>query len=136
MDVLSFNTIADFINKEVNSKCGLNISQMRILLFFDKTQNKEISMGNLAKEMNISLSTLSRQLQQKKTSHLVEIARCKTNTSKHVCLTNEGISKAEELKEALKLIEKTLFASISKQKLPEFTEEIESIAKNSVSVSQ
>lgn len=134
MDVLSFNTITDFINKEVNSKCGLNISQMRILLFFDKTQNKKISMGNLAKEMNISLSTLSRQLQQKKTVHLVEVARSKTSTSKHVHLTDAGIVKVRELKCALDSIEKILFSNISKKRLPEFTKEIELIAKNSLSM--
>lgn len=132
MDVLSFNTIADFINKEVNLKCGLNISQMRILLFFDKTKNQKISMGNLAREMNISLSTLSRQLQQKKTVHLVEVARSENNTSKHVSLTSEGIVKTQELKNALRLIEKMLFSDINKQKLPEFTKEIELIAQNSL----
>lgn len=33
MDVLFFSTIADQIKKEINHKCGLNISQTRILLF-------------------------------------------------------------------------------------------------------
>lgn len=134
MDVLSFSTIADFVNKKVNSKCGLNISQMRILLFFDKNQNQEISMGELAKEMNISLSTLSRQLQQKKTTDLVEVARSKVNTSKYVKLTEVGIAKAQELKHVLGIIEKAIFSNISKQKLAEFTKELESVTQNLVNL--
>ena len=66
MDVLSFGTIADHIKREINHKCSLNISQTRILLFFDHNQNQALTMGKLADELHISLSTLSRQLQQKK----------------------------------------------------------------------
>lgn len=73
MDILSFSTIADQIKREVNHKCGLNISQTRILLFFDKNNNKALTMGNLANELNISLSTLSRQLQQKKTQNFIKV---------------------------------------------------------------
>lgn len=134
MDVLSFNRIADFINKEVNSKCDLNISQMRILLFFDKTQNQKISMGNLAKEMNISLSTLSRQLQQKKTLGLVEVVRSQSNTSKQVKLTKDGMAKLKELKQSLAMIEKKLFSDTSSKKISEFTQELEVIAKNSLNL--
>ena len=39
MDVLFFSTIADQVKKEINHKCGLNISQTRILLFFDENKN-------------------------------------------------------------------------------------------------
>ena len=62
MDVLFFSTIADQIKKEINHKCGLNISQTRILLYFDETHNQALAMGKLAEALNISLSTLSRQL--------------------------------------------------------------------------
>ena len=71
MDVLFFSTVADQIKKEINHKCGLNISQTRILLFFDDTNNKALAMGKLATALNISLSTLSRQLQQKNTMIII-----------------------------------------------------------------
>ena len=55
MDVLFFSTIADQIKKEINHKCGLNISQTRILLYFDETHNQALAMGKLAEALNISL---------------------------------------------------------------------------------
>ncbi len=48
MDILSFNIISDFIKKEINEQCGLNLSQTRLLLFFDGNQNQPLTMGNLA----------------------------------------------------------------------------------------
>ena len=45
MDVLFFSTIADQVKKEINHKCGLNISQTRILLFFDENKNQALSTG-------------------------------------------------------------------------------------------
>src|SRR5699024_239900 len=112
MDVLFFSTIADQIKKEINHKCGLNISQTRILLFFDDTNNKALAMGKLAEALNISLSTLSRQLQQKKTKSLIEITRSEKDSSKIVKLSSEGIKKAEELKNTLSKIESLLFISL------------------------
>ena len=60
MDVLFFSTIADQVKKEINHKCGLNISQTRILLFFDENKNQALAMGKLAEALNISLSILVR----------------------------------------------------------------------------
>lgn len=128
MNILSFNIIADFINKEVNSRCGLNISQMRLLLFFDKTENQKITMGQLAKEMRISLSTLSRQLQQKNTVELVEIVRSQNNTSKKVHLTQVGVAKAQELKNTLEMIEDGLFSCINTNNVPDFTKNLKLVA--------
>lgn len=130
MNVLLFNTIADYIKKKIFHKSGLNLSQTRILLFFDSTNNESLTMGELADALSISLSTLSRQLQQKKTKELVEIIRSDKNSSKDVKLSKKGINKVKELKSTLAEIEKSLSSYIDKKELPDFASELESIAKN------
>ena len=134
MDVLFFSTIADQIKKEINHKCGLNISQTRILLFFDDTNNKALAMGKLAKALNISLSTLSRQLQQKKTKSLIEITRSEKDSSKIVKLSLEGIKKAEELKNTLSKIESLLFTSLDSDTSSLFVKQLYEIAQVSSSL--
>ena len=134
MDVLFFSTIADQIKKEINHKCGLNISQTRILLFFDDTNNKALAMGKLAKALNISLSTLSRQLQQKKTKSLIEITRSEKDSSKIVKLSLEGIKKAEELKNTLSKIESLLFTSLDSDTSSLFVKQLYEIAQASSSL--
>lgn len=134
MDVLFFSTIADQIKKEINHKCGLNISQTRILLFFDDTNNKALAMGKLAKALNISLSTLSRQLQQKKTKSLIEITRSEKDSSKIVKLSSEGIKKAEELKNTLSKIESLLFTSLDSDTSSLFVKQLYEIAQASSSL--
>ena len=132
MDVLSFNTIADYIKREINHKCGLNLSQTRILLFFYTHNNEILTMGNLAAGLNISLSTLSRQLQQAKTQELITIRRSDSDSSKNVCLNHAGMEKATELAKTLELIKRELLNQINSDvssiflkellKLSEFTE--------------
>lgn len=134
MDVLFFSTIADQIKKEINHKCGLNISQTRILLFFDDTNNKALAMGKLATALNISLSTLSRQLQQKKTKSLIEITRSEKDSSKIVKLSSEGIKKAEELKNTLSKIESLLFTSLDSDTSSLFVKQLYEIAQASSSL--
>ena len=134
MDVLFFSTVADQIKKEVNHKCGLNISQTRILLFFDDTNNKALAMGKLAKALNISLSTLSRQLQQKKTKSLIKITRSEKDSSKIVKLSLEGIKKAEELKNTLSKIESLLFTSLDSDTSSLFVKQLYEIAQVSSSL--
>ena len=134
MDVLFFSTVADQIKKEINHKCGLNISQTRILLFFDDTNNKALAMGKLAKALNISLSTLSRQLQQKKTKSLIEITRSEKDSSKIVKLSLEGIKKAEELKNTLSKIESLLFTSLDSDTSSLFVKQLYEIAQASSSL--
>lgn len=134
MDVLFFSTIADQIKKEINHKCGLNISQTRILLFFDDTNNKALAMGKLAEALNISLSTLSRQLQQKKTKSLIEITRSEKDSSKIVKLSSEGIKKAEELKNTLSKIESLLFISLDSDASSLFVKQLYEIAQVSSSL--
>ena len=134
MDVLFFSTVADQIKKEINHKCGLNISQTRILLFFDDTNNKALAMGKLAKALNISLSTLSRQLQQKKTKSLIEITRSEKDSSKIVKLSLEGIKKAEELKNTLSKIESLLFTSLDSDTSSLFVKQLYEIAQVSSSL--
>ena len=134
MDVLFFSTIADQIKKEINHKCSLNISQTRILLFFDDTNNKALAMGKLATALNISLSTLSRQLQQKKTKSLIEITRSEKDSSKIVKLSLEGIKKAEELKNTLSKIESLLFTSLDSDTSSLFVKQLYEIAQVSSSL--
>lgn len=134
MDVLFFSTIADQIKKEINHKCGLNISQTRILIFFDETENKALAMGKLAKNLNISLSTLSRQLQQKKTKGLINLARSKKDSSKIVNLNENGIKKAQELKKTLIDIERTLFVYLDEDSSNLFIKQLDKIAQTSSSL--
>lgn len=134
MDVLFFSTIADQIKKEINHKCGLNISQTRILLYFDETYNQSLAMGKLAEALNISLSTLSRQLQQKKTQNYIKIARSEKDSSKIVSLNDEGIKKAKELKDVLAEIEKSLFVYLDQDASTLFIKQLNEIAQTSASL--
>ena len=121
MDVLFFSTIAEQIKKEINYECGLNISQTRILLFFDETNNEPLAMGKLADALNISLSTLSRQLQQKKTQSLIN-------------LNSDGLQKAQILKQSLKQIENLLFMCLDQDAKSVFIRQLTEIAHNSASL--
>ncbi|WEV37885.1 winged helix-turn-helix transcriptional regulator [Lactobacillus sp. ESL0677] len=130
MDILCFSTIAVQIKNEISRKCGLNLSQTRILLYFDKSGNQPLKMGSLAEKLNISLSTLSRQLQQKKTLALVEITRSESNSSKSVVLNKAGTQKAAELKAALKQIEEVLFKDFSPNDVVQLSTSINQLATN------
>lgn len=120
MDILSFSTIAENIKKEISEKCGLNLSQTRILLFFYKNNNTALKMGDLAEQLKISLSTLSRQLQQKKTMDFVTITRSENDSSKTVVLNDKGVEKIAELKETLNEIEQFLLTGFSEQDINSF----------------
>ncbi|MDF7682659.1 MarR family transcriptional regulator [Lactobacillus sp. ESL0679] len=128
MDILCFSTIAAQIKNEISRKCGLNLSQTRILLYFDKNGNQPLKMGSLAENLNISLSTLSRQLQQKKTLALVEITRSESNSSKSVVLNEAGTQKVTELKATLKQIEEVLFKDFSPNDLAQLSTTINQLA--------
>ncbi|WEV70160.1 MarR family transcriptional regulator [Lactobacillus sp. ESL0785] len=113
MDILSFSTISGKIKKEISHRCGLNLSQTRILLYFDKNSNKAMKMGNLAVKLKISLSTLSRQLKQPKTLGYLAIIRSENDSSKIVNLNDNGLKKVTELKQTLQAIEQELFKNLS-----------------------
>lgn len=134
MDVLFFSTIADQIKKEINHKCGLNISQTRILLFFDETNNKPLAMGKLADALDISLSTLSRQLQQKKTQSLIKVIRSEKDSSKIINLNDDGLQKATDLKQTLNQIEQTLFTYFDQDAASLFIKQLTEIAHTSTSL--
>lgn len=85
-------------------------------------------MGKLAKGISISLSTLSRQLQQKKTQDYIEITRSDKDSSKIVCLSEVGLSKVAELKKTLSEIEKDLFSKIDTNELTKFTQELKNLS--------
>lgn len=130
MDVLTFSTIADHIKKEINQKCGLNLSQTRILLYFDNNQNQALTMGKLATDSKISLSTLSRQLQQQKTRSFIEITRSEKDSSKNVSLNEKGLNKVRDLKNTLKEIEKELLSKLNAKDSHIFTQELQTLGKN------
>ncbi|MBC6369587.1 MarR family transcriptional regulator [Lactobacillus kullabergensis] len=120
MDVLSFSTIAGNIKNEINKKCGLNLSQTRILLYFYHNGNTALKMGDLAEKLKISLSTLSRQLQQKKTMSFVTIRRSESDSSKTVLLNDLGLKKISELRNVLKEIEASLLHGLTEQEIRAF----------------
>lgn len=131
MDVLSFSIIADQVKREINHKCGLNLSQTRILLFFDQNGNQALAMGKLASDLHISLSTLSRQLQQKKTQSFISVNRSEKDSSKSVCLNQVGLGKVTELKRVLTEIEDTLSANLKPQDVVTFAHELDILSKSS-----
>ena len=131
MDILSFSVIAEYIKKEINHKCGLNISQTRILLIFDKTKNEPLTMGKLAEGLDISLSTLSRQVQQQKTQSLISVLKSEKDSSKIVALNSNGLKKAKELKVTLSEIQNSLFSSLKGDTTQNFVDILNSLAKQS-----
>ena len=86
-------------------------------------------MGDLADKLKISLSTLSRQLQQKKTLELVIITRSENDSSKTVVLNEKGIAKIKELKSSLKEIEANLFAGFSDKDISVFNSMFNKLVK-------
>ncbi|CCI85561.1 MarR family winged helix-turn-helix transcriptional regulator [Lactobacillus pasteurii] len=129
MDVLSFSAISEYIKKEINHKCGLNLSQTRLLLFFYHSNNQPLAMGELANELHISLSTLSRQLQQKKTQEYISITRLLNDSSKNVNLNSAGLKKAQELEQELSEIEQGLLAQLDEDHTKIFASELEKLSK-------
>ncbi|RMC24621.1 MULTISPECIES: MarR family winged helix-turn-helix transcriptional regulator [unclassified Lactobacillus] len=117
MDILAFSIVAGNIKKEIRNRCGLNFSQTRILLYFAKNNNQALKMGDLANNLKISLSTLSRQLQQVKTIQLITITRSENDSSKTVVLSEKGLNKLKELKRSMNDIEKSLLQDLSQQEV-------------------
>lgn len=130
LDILTFNIISDEIKRIINQKCGLNQSQTRLLLFFDANHNDALTMGELANKLNISLSTLSRQINQKRTLKLVNITRSKTDSSKLLSLNEDGLKKVRELKEELNEIRSNLFTLLNQEEKRSFSKQLITIASN------
>lgn len=124
MDILAFNMVGERIKKIINHKCGLNLSQTRLLLFFVDNNNEEMAMGDLANKLNISLSTLSRQINQRKTLDLVNVKRSKTDSSKLLSLNAKGLTKANDLKLVLQQIDSLLFNLWDQEQLNLFKEQV------------
>ncbi len=131
MNVLSFSTIAENIKNEISKKCGLNLSQTRILLYFDQNDNTALKMGDLADNLKISLSTLSRQLQQKKTVSFITVKRSERDSSKTVLLNETGLQKVVQLRRELKEIEESLLQGLSKQEIASFNHIVNELVKKS-----
>ncbi len=109
MNILIFDVLSSHIQKRIRQECGLNLSQTRILLFFAQSDNKPLKMGDLARALNLSLSTLSRQLQQPNTAHLIELKRSKLDSSKKIWLNEAGISSLKSLQKTLAKLDDQLF---------------------------
>ncbi|GBG05291.1 MarR family winged helix-turn-helix transcriptional regulator [Lactobacillus rodentium] len=127
MDILTFNLVEEKIKKLIYQKCSLNLSQTRLLLYFDSTQNKKISMGSLASALNISLSTLSRQINQKQTLVLVDLERAKYSSTKVLCLNQKGLDKVEQLRGLLNEIELILLDEWGKEEVLHFQNQLDKI---------
>ncbi|KRL63618.1 MarR family winged helix-turn-helix transcriptional regulator [Lactobacillus psittaci] len=130
MDVLHFNEIAESIKKRILHNCGLNLSQTRLLLYFGQNGNQELTMGKLACNLNISLSTLSRQLQQGRTKTLIQVLRSETDSSKTVKLNEVGIQKYHELIQLLDQIHNELFSSLKEQESKNFQANLQNIVNH------
>lgn len=78
----------------------LNQSQIRLLQYFSETGNELLAMNDLAHELSISISTLSRQLNQEQTRSYLEFDLTSKDSTKHVHLSANGLIKAEELKKS------------------------------------
>ncbi|WP_276804302.1 MarR family winged helix-turn-helix transcriptional regulator [Lactobacillus hominis] len=130
LDVLIFNIIGDEIKRLINQKCGLNQSQTRLLLFFDANNNEILTMGDLANKLDISLSTLSRQINQKRTLELVNVTRSKTDSSKLLSLNSDGIKKVAELKKELDQISSDLLKTLNNEEKSVFSSQLMTIATN------
>lgn len=129
MNILIFNDISDKIMKQITSKAKLNLSQIRLLLFFDETQNKLMTMGELAKGLQISLSTLSRQLKQNITLSLLHIDVNTKNSTKLVQLNQSGIEKQTSLKEIIASVNQDIFQYWDESELCFLTTELSLINK-------
>lgn len=127
MDILTFSLLEDKLKKLIKQKCDLNLSQARLLLYFTNTNNTKIAMGPLAQELNISLSTLSRQINQTKTLNLLDLEHSKINSSKFLCLNERGQLKARVLIKLLKEIQVQLVNQFGKETLHDFQKQLDTI---------
>ena len=128
LDILNFSLISDEIKRIINQKCGLNQSQTRLLLFFDSNNNEPLTMGELANKLDISLSTLSRQINQKRTLEIVDVTRSKTDSSKLLSLNKNGLKKVIELKDELNQIREDLFSHLSDEEVNNFSKQLVTLA--------
>ena len=80
--------------------------------------------------MKLSLSTLSRQIKQKKTAALITVERSKKDSSKSLNLNNDGLAKAQELKKVLKQIEEQIFSTWSDEDIQDFDNKLQVIVNN------
>ena len=127
MDILTFSLLEDKLKKLIKQKCKLNLSQARLLLYFINTNNTKIAMGPLAKKLNISLSTLSRQINQTQTLNLLDLEHSKTNSSKFLCLNKRGVVKADVLTKLLKEIQAQLVKQFGEETLSSFQKQLDTI---------
>lgn len=110
MNIIDLAFISDQIKREIFHKTKLNMSQVRLICFFAKNGNQQVAMGDLAQNLQISPSTLSRQLHQPKTAALLKNEKVANSSSKMVCLNKEGQALAADLQEQLAEIKKHLLA--------------------------
>jgi DNA-binding MarR family transcriptional regulator len=108
MNIIDLAFISDQIKREIFHKTKLNMSQVRLICFFANNGNQPVAMGDLAQNLQISPSTLSRQLHQPKTAALLKNQKVASSSSKMVCLNSEGEALATDLKEQLNEINNRL----------------------------
>lgn len=129
MNILLFNEIGEKIMKDLMNSTNLNQSQLRLLLFFDGTGNEFLSMNELARELTISISTLSRQLSQEQTKSYLEFDLTSKDSTKYVHLSEAGLAKTSALKARITELTSKLFAYSDQQELSFLTSELSMINK-------
>ncbi|MCI1329638.1 MAG: MarR family winged helix-turn-helix transcriptional regulator [Lactobacillus sp.] len=85
-------------------------------------------MGDLAAGLNISLSTLSRQLNQAKTATLIEVAKVPGNSAKTIRLNETGWKQALALKKVLADLQERIFGDWVTQDVTRFSEQLVEIS--------
>lgn len=124
MNIIDLAFISDQIKREIFHKTKLNMSQVRLICFFANNGNQPVTMGDLAKSLQISPSTLSRQLHQPKTAALLKNKKVASSSSKMVCLNNEGGALATDLKEQLNEIKSRLLADWEPEETADLSDKI------------
>ncbi|APT19195.1 hypothetical protein FC62_GL000217 [Amylolactobacillus amylotrophicus DSM 20534] len=129
MNILLFNEIGEKIMKLLMNSTKLNQSQIRLLQYFSETGNELLAMNDLAHELSISISTLSRQLNQEQTRSYLEFDLTSKDSTKHVHLSANGLIKAEELKKAITGLTDKIFAYSAQEEISFLRSELSMIIK-------
>lgn len=125
MTIIDLAFISDQIKKEIFHKTKLNMSQVRLICFFINNENRPVAMGELAESLQISPSTLSRQLHQPKTAELLSSEKVADTSSKKVALNERGQQLAKDLRTQLGEMNKRLMVGFNPAEADSFATLVE-----------
>lgn len=129
MNIFYFTVIGEEVMNYLTKTNDLNMSQIRLLLFFDQTDNQIMSMKELAAGLDISLSTLSRQLKQATTKTYLNVDETTKDSTKLVSLNESGLVKARNLNQSINDLETKLFSFWDQDDLNKLEAELKMILK-------